>query len=221
MTTSPIMATPAPTHRLVRRWATFLAGATLLLSGVAATIVSGIGAGSWQAFETGLVAATGAPLGTVLVVESLVALALAWLLFRQPPGPATLILALAGGPVIDLLVDVLPNPASFGAGVVWSLVGSVLIGLGVGMYVPADLGPTAQDALFVGLYRRLRWRPGVAKFALDLLLVLAGWLLGGQVGLGTVLVTIVVPPIVDTTMPRCRQLARTAGPTHEPTTTAI
>lgn len=206
---------------LLRRWLVLALGALTLMTGVAASINAGIGTGSWQALETGLVATTGLGLGWVVVLESLVALAVAWLLLDQPPGPATVLIALAGGPVIQAMTGVLPMAEGWPGGLAMLVVGSLAIGVGVGLYVPAELGPTAQDSLFVGLYRKLGWRPGVAKFLSDAALVVVGWILGGQVGVGTVIVTLLVPPVVDVVLPRGHRLAGTMGPAPVATTTAI
>lgn len=180
-----------------RRWAVFLVGGLLLGTGVALSITANVGVGSWQVLETGLVTATGGPFAVVVIVESLLALALAWLWLRQPPGIATVVIALGIGPLIGLLLDVLPAPASMLVGVGQFTIGTVLIGLGIGLYVAAELGPSAQDALFVGLYRRYPVRPRTARLALDATLVGLGFSLGGQLGIGTAVVTFGSPLVVE------------------------
>lgn len=199
-----------PRQASARRWMALVTGISMLVPGVALSIVAGVGVGSWQVFETGLASATGAPLGWVLVLESLAVLAVVWGWLGVVPGPGTVVLALVGGPVIGWLTGIVPPPAStLGA---WTMFGAscAMIGFGISLYVPAELGPSAQDALFVGLYRRFRWRPGLAKFATDASLVLGGWWLGGQVGLGTVVVTLAIPPIIEFAMPHGHRLAGTA-----------
>lgn len=199
-----------PRQASPRRWIVLVTGMSILVPGVALSIVAGVGVGSWQVFETGLAAATGAPLGWVLVLESLAVLAVVWAWLGVMPGPGTVVLALVGGPVIGWLTGIVPPPATtLGA---WAMFGAgcAMIGLGISLYVPAELGPSAQDALFVGLHRRFRWRPGLAKLATDASLVLGGWWLGGQVGLGTVVVTLAIPPIIEFAMPHGHRLAGTS-----------
>lgn len=204
MTTGPDTATdqrPAQTALPVwgtpRRWLVFLLGVTCLGSGVALSVTADVGVGSWQVLETGLVEATGLSFGVIVILESLVALTLAWVWLRQPPGIATVVIALGLGPLIGVVLEVLPAPASLAWGVAQFAVGTALIGTGVGFYVAAELGPSAQDALFVGLYRRYPIRPGTARFALDASLVVLGFLLGGQLGIGTVVVTLGLPVVVE------------------------
>lgn len=200
-----------------RRWLVFLLGVTLLGSGVALSITADVGVGSWQVLETGLVETTGLSFGMVVIVESFVALALAWVWLRQPPGIATFVIALGLGPLIGLLLGVLPAPASTSLGVVQFALGTVLIGTGVGFYVAAELGPSAQDALFVGLYRRYPIRPGVARFGLDATLVVMGFALGGQLGVGTVVVTLGLPFVVEPALSVGHRLADTRPLGTEPT----
>lgn len=198
-----------------RRWLVFAVGITLLGSGVATSVVAGLGVGSWQVFETGLVAATGAPLGTIIVIESLVAVVLARLWLGQPPGIGTVIVALGVGPIVGWLVGVLPEPSGLTSAMGQFAVGTLAIGVGVGFYVAAELGPSAQDSLFVGLYRKYPIRVGAARFLLDGTLVAAGWFLGGQVGVGTVIVTLAMPPLVEWSLRTGQRLAGTA-PTADP-----
>lgn len=205
---------------LLRRLVVLVIGILSLLLGVAMTIAADVGAGSWQVFEVALADRTGLGLGTVIIIESVVAIAIAWWWLGQPLGPATIVLGLSGGPFIQWSLTWLPQVDTVPAGVAMLLVGSVLTALGVGLYVPAELGPSAQDSLFVGLYRRFDIRPGIVKFLLDAALALAGWALGGPIGLGTVLVTVLIPPMVDVALPWGHVLANTPDPRRHVTATA-
>ncbi len=199
---------------MTRRWAVLVVGVLLLGVGVAMSITAGVGVGSWQVFETGLVDSTGLTFAVVVIAESFVALALAWFWLRVPPGPATVVIAFLIGPFVDVLLDVIPEPDALAWGIVQFGVGTTLIGVGVGLYVAADLGPSAQDALFVGLYRRYPIRPGVARFLLDGVLVLLGFALGGQLGIGTAMTIVLLPLVVEVSLPFGHRLAGTRDPRH-------
>lgn len=197
---------------MTRRWTVLVVGVLLLGFGVALSITAGVGVGSWQVFETGMVDATGLTFAVVVIAESLVALALAWVWLRVPPGPATVVIAFLIGPFVDVLLDVIPEPDAVPWGIVQFGVGTTLVGIGVGLYVAADLGPSAQDALFVGLYRRYPIRPGVARFLLDGVLVLLGFALGGQLGIGTAMTIVMLPFVVELALPIGHRLAGTVDP---------
>ena len=205
---------------MTRRWTVLVVGVLLLGVGVALSITAGVGVGSWQVFETGMVDATGVTFAVIVIAESIVALALAWVWLRVPPGPATLVIALLIGPFVDVLLDVFAEPESLVWGMVQFGVGTTMIGLGVGLYVAADLGPSAQDALFVGLYRRYPIRPGVARFLLDRVLVLLGFALGDQLGVGTAMTIVLLPLVVDLSLPVGHRLAGTVDPRHADPLTA-
>ncbi len=170
-------------------------GAVLLFAGVGTTIAAGLGVGAWQVLETGLAAATGAPLGLVVTVESLVALALAWGL-GQRPGVVTGLMAVLGGPAIGMVVALWPADPGVAEAALRFAVGVVMMGLGVGIYVTSGLGASAQDGIFLGLHQRFGWSIFTSRVVVDASVLTAGWLLGGQVGVGTVLATLVMPRLV-------------------------
>lgn len=194
-----------------RRWAVFVAGVACLLTGISLAITAELGVGSWQVFETGLVEATGLSFGVVVLGEALVALALAWFWLGERPWIATLVLAF-GGVVIGALLAVLSTPDLLVARIALLGVGASLIAVGVAFYLAADLGPSAQDALFVGIYRRYEVRPAIVRFALDGSLVVGGFLLGGQLGAGTVAMTVLVPALIEPALRVGHRLADTPMP---------
>lgn len=194
-----------------RRWGVFVAGVACLLTGISLAITAELGVGSWQVFETGLVEATGLGFGVVVLGEALAALALAWFWLGERPWIATLVLAF-GGVFIGVLLDVLSTPDLLAARIALLGVGAALIAVGVAFYLAADLGPSAQDALFVGIYRRYEVRPAVVRFALDGSLVVGGFLLGGQLGAGTVAMTVLVPALIEPALRIGHRLADTPVP---------
>ena len=194
-----------------RRWGVFAVGIACLLAGISVAITAELGVGSWQVFETGLVEATGLGYGTVVLLEALGALALAWFWLGERPWIATLVLAF-GGVGIGALLDLLSTPDALVGRVALLVAGIALIAVGVAFYLAADLGPSAQDALFVGVYRRYEIRPAVVRFVLDATLVVGGYLLGGQLGAGTVAMTFVVPVLIEPALRLGHRLADTPVP---------
>lgn len=208
MSTSPPRQEPFGT---ARRWAVFAVGLACLIPGIALTISAELGVGSWQVFETGLVEATGAGFGVVVLVEALVALAIAWVWLGERPWIATGVLAF-GGVGIGALLDVLETPGSLSGRAVMLAGGIVLLAVGVAFYLASDLGASAQDALFVGFYRKYGVRPAAVRLTLDVSLVVAGFALGGQAGAGTVAVTVAVPALIEPALRMGHRLADTPVP---------
>jgi uncharacterized protein len=211
---TPIAAVPGITPPVVgtpRRWGVFAAGVGCLITGIALSVTADLGVGSWQVLETGLVETTGASYGVVVLGESIVALTLAWLWLGQRPWFATVLLAF-GGIGIGALLAVLSTPDAMVGRMLLLSAGMVLIAVGVAFYLASDLGASAQDALFVGFYRKYAVRPGVVRFGLDGSLVVTGALLGGQLGAGTVAVTLVVPALIEPALRTGHRLAATPLP---------
>jgi len=194
-----------------RRWAVFAFGVSALVAGIALAITADLGVGSWQVLETGLVEATGLSFGVVVLLEAAAALALAWAWLGERPWIATGVLAF-GGVGIGALLDVLVTPGSLLARSALLVAAIPLIAVGVAFYLASDLGASAQDALFVGFYRRYRVRPAVVRLAIDAAAVLAGYLLGGQLGAGTVVVTLAVPALIEPALRVGHRLAATPLP---------
>ncbi|MGY6501139.1 MAG: YczE/YyaS/YitT family protein [Acidimicrobiales bacterium] len=202
--TPPVLGTP-------RRWGVFAVGVTCLITGIALSVTADLGVGSWQVLETGLVETTGLSYGVVVMAESLVAITLAWIWLGQRPWIATVLLAF-GGVGIGALLAVISTPDAMAGRVALLTAGMVLLAIGVAFYLASDLGASAQDALFVGLYRKYLIRPGVVRFALDGSIVALGFLLGGQLGAGTVAVTIAVPALIEPALRAGHRLAATPLP---------
>jgi uncharacterized membrane protein YczE len=78
-----------------------------------------------------------------------------------------------------------------------SVCGVLLIGLGSGLYLAADLGPGPRDGLMTGLHHRFGWSIRRARTAIELAVLVAGFLLGGTIGLGTILVAFAIGPVVQ------------------------
>jgi uncharacterized membrane protein YczE len=179
--------------------------------GIAVSITADLGVGSWQVLETGLVEVTGAGFGLVVFAEAAVALTLAWVWLGERPWIATALLA-AAGIGIGAMLDVLSTPSSLPAQIAMLGLGTVLMAVGIAFYLASDLGASAQDALFVGFYRKYGVRPGIVRFGLDASLVLAGLVLGGQFGAGTVAVTLAVPALIEPALRVGHRLALTPLP---------
>jgi uncharacterized protein len=194
-----------------RRWTVFAAGYAMLVTGIATSIAAGLGVGSWQVLETGLVNATGASFGAVVLAESVVCITIAWWLLGQRPWFATALLA-GAGVWISALLAVLPQPEVLIAQGVLLLAGTSLIAVGVAFYLASDLGASAQDALFVGIYERWAVRPAAVRFGLDAALVIGGVALGGQFGIGTLVATLLIPALIEPALRVGHRLARTPLP---------
>ncbi len=171
-------------------------GLTLFGLGEALMLASGFGVSPWLVLADGLATKLGLSIGMTTFVISLAVLLL-WLPLRQMPGLGTLLNALIIALVIDLSLPYLPAPSSIALQGIESVSGILLIGLGSAMYLIAKLGPGPRDGLMTGL-QRLTGRPiAVVRTAIEIAVLVTGWLLGGTLGLGTLLFAFGVGPALS------------------------
>lgn len=137
----------------------------------------------------------------MVVAVSFVVL-LAWIPLRQRPGFGTVANALLVGVFLDLTMLVLGDVDSWLWRVVLLLAGILLNALATALYIGALLGPGPRDGLMTGLVRRTGGSVRVVRTSLEVTVLVVGWLLGGTVGVGTVLYAVGIGPIVHLLLPR-------------------
>jgi uncharacterized membrane protein YczE len=164
--------------------------------GIALMVQSGLGLGPWEAFHQGIGRLTGQELGTISVVLGLPILALWWPLGERP-GIGTLLNVVLIGTATNAGVAVLPLAVGVPAQVLMMLAGVVTIGIGSGLYLGADLGPGPRDGLMTGLHHRFGWSIRRARTVIELSVLAAGYLLGGTIGIGTLVFALGIGPLVQ------------------------
>jgi uncharacterized membrane protein YczE len=186
--------------RPVQRAVRLLAGLLVFGVSLALLIKAGLGLDPWDVFAQGFSRRTGLSIGTVTIVTSLLLL-LAWIPLRQRLGIGTLANALVVGLVIDTGLTVLPDPPGLAAQIAYLVVAVLGSGVGSGLYIGAGWGPGARDGIMTGLVAR-----GIplylARGAIELSALLIGWLLGGSVGIGTIVFALAIGPVVGLLLPR-------------------
>jgi len=176
----------------------------LVLYGVSASmlLLAGLGVDPWDVLHQGLSRRFGLGVGTWAIIVS-GAVLLLWIPLRQKPGFGTLNNALIVGLVIDLMLAIVPPVHALPAQVAVMAGGVVLNGIATGLYIGAGLGPGPRDGLMIGLAAR-GYSIRVVRTSIELTVLLTGWLLGGTVGVGTVVYALGIGPIAHVTIPRLR-----------------
>jgi uncharacterized protein len=166
--------------------------------GVALLIQADLGVASWDVLHVALARRSGASVGTVALLVGLLAFGLAALL-RERPRPGSLVPLLLVAPTIDVALRTIPAPATAAGQVAMLATGLVVLAAGIGAYVTSDHGAGPGDLVFLALAKR-GLSLGTARLLVDGAAVAVGWALGGPVGIGTVLVTACLGPLVATTI---------------------
>jgi uncharacterized membrane protein YczE len=159
-----------------------------------------IGAPPWDVFHQGIAEQTGISIGKVIVITGF-ALLLLWIPLKQKPGLGTILNALEIGLVADIALAIIPEPTSILIRVPMALLGIVVVAIGTGLYIGSALGPGPRDGLMTGLAKRgIPIRKG--RTAVEVIVLITGWLLGGQVGIATFAFALGVGPLVHFFLPR-------------------
>jgi len=177
--------------------------------GEALLIAAQVGVSPWTVLAQGLGVQTGISIGWATFVVSIFVL-LFWVPLRQTPGLGTLLNAVIISLVIELSLPWLPQPEMFLVRVLEAGLGVLVVGLGSGIYLTAQLGAGPRDGLMTGLQRKTGLPIAAVRTGLELTAVSAGWILGGTVGIGTVLFALGIGPSVSLGLYLVAQFAKRA-----------
>lgn len=188
---------------LARRIIQLPAGLFLYGIAIGMMVRAGIGVGPWDVLTQGISARTGIPFGWVTNIVGALVLLL-WIPIRQKPGLGTLLNVLMIGPSAQLALNLIPAQHVVPAQVLLFAGGLTLLAVATGLYIGAGYGPGPRDGLMTGIHNRYGWRIWIVRTSIEITVLLIGWLLGGNVGIGTVAFALLVGPLVNLTMPLLR-----------------
>ncbi len=194
------MFIPVRGEKIPRRLLQMVTGLAAFGGGIGLMLRSDLGLPPWDVLHQGLANQTGLTVGIWSIFVSMAVLVL-WLPLRERYGVATLVNAVLVGLMIDLTARQVPEAVNL-AYAVGLLVGGILLtGIGSGLYIGASLGPGPRDGLMTAIARR---GPSLSRTrtAIEVSALLAGWLLGGTVGVGTLAFAVAIGPLVQIFLPR-------------------
>ena len=170
-------------------------GLSLFGLGEGLLIVSSTGASPWSVLAQGISLHIDLSIGTITFLISFAVLFL-WIFLKQKPGIGTILNALIIALMIDLSIKFIPAPDSFIFRLTLASFAVLLVGIGSGIYLVANLGPGPRDGLMTGLQKKTNFPIAAVRAFLEITVVSIGWYLGGIVGVGTLLFAFGVGPAV-------------------------
>ena len=179
---------PSKKH-ILSGWLRILSGLAVYSFGVHLTIAANIGLAPWDCLGMGIAKHTPLNYGSSMVLTGVCAIMIQ-LILRERIGFATLFDALITGRLIQFFIDISPYPEnhSLWLGIVFMLFGFLFIALGMYVYMKAEQGCGPKDGLLIAIGKRMPKLPiGVVEILLWAVITFAGWLLGGSVGIGTII----------------------------------
>jgi uncharacterized membrane protein YczE len=199
-----------------RRLVQLYVGLALYGLGIALQVSSGLGNDPWDVFHQGLSRRFGLSIGAWIIIAGAVVM-LAWLPLRQRPGIGTISNVLLIGVFADLFLWLLPAPDALAARSAYLVVAVLMGGVATGCYIGAGLGPGPRDGLMTGIAARGH-SVRVVRTGIELTVLAAGWLLGGTVGIGTLLYAVAIGPLTHVFLPvlTIKPPTKDPHPTPEP-----
>ncbi|HEV2779845.1 MAG TPA: hypothetical protein VGX25_10650 [Actinophytocola sp.] len=192
----PVPVSVHPARRLPQ----LLAGLLLYGASMALMIRSALGLDPWDVLHDALAKLTGLTFGTITAIIGALVL-LCWLPLRQRPGVGTVANIALIAVAVDVALAVLPTPGPPAVRIAFLVAGVALNGLATAAYIGARLGPGPRDGLMTGLHARTRVSIRLIRTIIELTVLGTGWLLGGTVGVGTVVYALAIGPLTQAFLP--------------------
>jgi uncharacterized membrane protein YczE len=207
-----------------RKATQLLAGLLLYGVSMALMVESTLGLDPWDVFHQGLAEVTGLRFGLIVIIVG-AAVLLLWIPLRQRPGIGTVANVVVIGLAVDGALALLPTAEPLAVRLAFMISGVLLNGVATGLYIGARLGPGPRDGLMTGyVARHPRRSVRLVRTVIEVTVLAIGWLLGGTVGVGTVLYAVAIGPLAhafiplftirDRDVPQAVGAARGNGPNH-------
>jgi len=185
--------------RPVQRLTRCVLGLAMFGCGIGLLVRVHLGLAPWDVFHQGLSEHINLPIGRTIVITSFFVLLL-WIPLSQPIGVGTLLNAVEIGVLVDIVMRFVPEPHGLVVRSLLMLLGILITAIGSGLYIGAGLGAGPRDGLMMGLGLK-GYKISRARTFIEVTMLILGWLLGGQVGVGTVLFAVLIGPLVARFLP--------------------
>jgi uncharacterized membrane protein YczE len=183
-----------------RRLLQLVLGLAVFGFGSGLMVQSDLGNPPWDVFHEGFALSSPFSIGVAAIITSFAVLLL-WIPLRERPGLGTLANAVLIGVFIDVTVLTVDTPERLLLQVALMIAGVLLVGIGSGLYIGVRLGPGPRDGLMTGIAKR-GFSLRLARTGVEAVAMLVGWMLGGTVGVGTLVFALGIGPLVQVFLPR-------------------
>ena len=184
---------------LFRKYLQAVTGITMIGIGVAFNYMADLGLGPWGVLHDGISKTIDISYGQAGILTSFLSLLL-WVPLKQKPGIATIFDAFWIGLTADFIINIIPVAQTLLIQIIYLITGITLIGLGTAIYVGGDLGAGPRDGIMIGL-EKLGLKIGNARTLLEFLAFSIGFLLGGKVGIASIVIVLSIGRVLQVFMP--------------------
>ena len=201
---------------IARRLLQLYTGLVLYGVSTAMFVRANLGADPWNVFHLGVARIFSLNIGMVMIVVGALVLLL-WIPLRQKPGLGTISNVIVLGLAADAALALMPPIESLVARSFLLFAAILVNAIATGMYIGAGFGSGPRDGLMTGINARTGWSVRSVRTAIELTVLLAGWLMGGTFGVGTVLYALAIGPLIQLCLPWFRIAPRAQKNLVEPT----
>lgn len=199
---------------MLRRLLQLYVGLSLYGLSTAMFVRADLGADPWNVFHLGVAKLLAMDIGTVIILTGVLVLLL-WIPLRLRPGLGTISNVIAIGLAADVALTFIPAIDSLMARSLLLVSAVIVNALATGMYIGAGFGAGPRDGLMTGINARTGWSVRSVRTAIEVSVLLFGWVLGGTFGVGTVLYALSIGPLIQICLPWFRQKPRILAPQPE------
>lgn len=194
--------------RLFIKWFVFLVGLVIMSLGIVLMIEADLGVAPWDVFHIGLSDNFGLSVGTWTIMAGFCIIALTSFLTKRLPKIGAFVNMMLVGMFIDLFRLIISTPVTLIGQLLMLLIGLIVIGYGIGLYIAPDCGAGPRDSLMMAITERTGYKVQYVRGAMEILVLLIGWFLGGPVHIGTVIFCLTIGHIVGYTLPQCQRIVK-------------
>ena len=191
----------------VWRWSFYLVGLLVAALGITMTIKGyRLGIGPWDVFHVGLYRNFGLTIGSWSIVSGLAIVVGTAIALKKLPKIGTWLNMILLGVFIDIFNWLIPDFETLGAQIIIFILGVVVMGYGMGIYISPNIGAGPRDSLMLVFVEKFGISIKKVRTIIEIVVACLGWLLGGPVGVGTVIVALLIGQFVHYTLPQSRTL---------------
>ena len=185
----------------------FIVGIFILSIGIVFTIRAPIvGVGSWDVLHIGLKDTVGLTIGMWSIITGVIVIMIDSVVMRRLPRIGTIIDMLAAGILIDVFNIMIPQATTITTQIIMFIIGVLLLSFGSGMYIIGNVGVGPRDTFMLLIVNKVGWSVRKTRTVIEITVAVLGFILGGPIGIGTVIMAVGLGPIIQYCMNICRKL---------------
>jgi uncharacterized protein len=193
-------------RRFGRRWLIFLAGLIVMSLGIVLMIEADLGVAPWDVLHIGLTKQIGLTVGSWSIIIGFCIITITSILNKEWPQLGVFLNMVFVGVFIDIFRIFIDTPATTIGQYVMLLIGVIVCGYGIGLYIAPRCGAGPRDSLMIAITEKSGWKVQHVRLLMEIIVLTIGWSLGGPVFIGTILFSLTIGNIVGFTLPQCQRL---------------